>query len=116
LTRGKANLHESYTEDFSIAYSPEIPLPSDRARPSPLLRQNFDQSWQRWKCRQQAEEREKALKMQEQFRTFHYVDGTGSEGELDDYDDDEDVSAIPKENMERVLRLLFGGATDYIVP
>jgi hypothetical protein len=96
----KTNLHFNYTEGIQDALDTSVPLPSDKTRPSPLLRQNFDQSWQRWKARQQAEE--KALMIQEQLRLFG--------GDLD-----EDVSLIPDETMLSVVFRLFGDI-DYIDP
>ncbi len=102
LTR-KANLRFDCSEEIHDALDVSLVLPSDKARPSPLLRQNFDQSWQRWKTRQVEEgEREKALMIQEQLRLFG--------GDLD-----EDVSAIPDETMLDVVYRLFGDI-DYIDP
>jgi hypothetical protein len=88
------------------ALDTSVPLPSDKTKPSPLLRQNFDQSWQRWKARQ-AEERELAemdkLQLeQEQQRLFG--------GDVDD-----DVSLDLKPAMLSVVMCLFGDI-DYIDP
>ncbi len=81
-----------------------IPLPSDKAKPSPLMRQNFDQSWQRWKVRQVEEdaqaEKDKLQLDQERLLLFG--------GDLDD-----DVSlCVP---MLRVVMSLFGDI-DYTDP
>ncbi|XMA08588.1 hypothetical protein WAI453_001379 [Rhynchosporium graminicola] len=54
ITR-KASVHFDLHEGIIDAHDAEIYLPSHRAKPSPLLRQNFDQNWQRWKARQAEE-------------------------------------------------------------
>ena len=103
ITR-KASIQYDCAEGLLDARDSSVPLPSDKARPSPLLRQNFDQSWQRWKARQ-AEEKAVAVmdKMQqEQQRLFG-----------GDFGDD-DVSLIPA--MLGVLERLFDGDLDYIDP
>ncbi|CAG8975583.1 hypothetical protein HYALB_00006790 [Hymenoscyphus albidus] len=56
----KANIQAEFTEGYLDAYDSSVSLPSDRARPSPLLRESVHLSWQRWKERE-AEEKEKAL-------------------------------------------------------
>jgi hypothetical protein len=103
ITR-KSNVQFDCSEGLEYARDIDVPLPSDKTRPSPLLRQNFDQSWQRWKARE-AEERARAQmdKMQlerEQQRLFG--------GEVDD-----DVSLCP--SMLNVVLHLFGDI-DYIDP
>lgn len=104
ITR-KSNIQFDCVEGLLDARDTSVPLPSDRIRPSPLLRQNFDQSWQRWKARE-AEERALAemdkmqLLEQEQQRLFG--------GEVDD-----DVSLCP--SMLNVVFHLFGDI-DYIDP
>ena len=55
ITR-KSNVQFDCAEGLEYARDTSVPLPSDKTRPSPLLRQNFDQSWLRWKARE-AEER-----------------------------------------------------------
>ncbi|RDW60000.1 hypothetical protein BP5796_11606 [Coleophoma crateriformis] len=55
LSRKSALQLYEYDESILEARDPTFPLPSDRAKPSPLLRQNFDQSWQRWKAREAEE-------------------------------------------------------------
>jgi hypothetical protein len=91
-------------EGLEYARDINVPLPSDKTRPSPLLRQNFDQSWQRWKAREAEEqalaEMEKMQLEQEQQRLFG--------GEVDD-----DVSLCP--SMLNVVLHLFGDI-DYIDP
>lgn len=103
ITR-KSNLQLDCVEGLLDARDSSVPLPSDRTRPSPLFRQNFDQSWQRWKARE-AEERalaqmDKMQLEQEQQRLFG--------GEVDD-----DVSLCP--SMLNVVYHLFGDI-DYIDP
>lgn len=103
ITR-KSNVQLDYVEGLLDARDTSVTLPSDRTRPSPLLRQNFDQSWQRWKARE-AEERalaqmDKMQLEQEQQRLFG--------GEVDD-----DVSLCP--SMLNVVYHLFGDI-DYIDP
>lgn len=105
ITR-KANIQYDTREGIMDALDTSVPLPSDKTKPSPLLRQNFDQSWQRWKARQ-AEERELAemdkLQLeQEQQRLFG--------GDVDD-----DVSLDLKPAMLSVVMCLFGDI-DYIDP
>ncbi|KAH7418393.1 hypothetical protein BKA64DRAFT_700917 [Cadophora sp. MPI-SDFR-AT-0126] len=67
ITR-KANVQYDVYEGVLDAHDAEVHLPSDKARPSPLLRQNFDQNWQRWKARQ-AEE--KALAEMDRMQSEH---------------------------------------------
>lgn len=100
----KVNSQNDFSEGILDARDDNVPLPSDRTRPSPILRQNFDQSWQRWKAR---EAEEKALtemdRMQlEQERMFG--------GDVGD-----DVSLIPDTAMLDVVMSLFGDI-DYIDP
>jgi len=47
-----SNIRDECEQGILDARDPSVPLPSDKAKPSPLMRQNFDQSWQRWKARQ----------------------------------------------------------------
>jgi len=93
-------------EGLVDARDTEVCLPSDKSRPSPLLRQNFDQNWQRWKARQAEEkalaEMDKMQLEQQQFMLFG--------GELGD-----DVSLIPDTAMLDVVVGLFGDI-DYIDP
>ena len=100
ITR-KSNVQFDCVDGLLDARDTNVSLPSDRTRPSSLLRQNFDQSWQRWKARE-AEERAAAEmdKMLEQQRLFG--------GEVDD-----DVSLCP--SMLNVVLQLFGDI-DYIDP
>ena len=100
ITR-KSNVQFDCVDGLLDARDTSVSLSSDRTRPSPLLRQNFDQSWQRWKARE-AEERVAAEmdKMLEQQRLFG--------GEVDD-----DVSLCP--SMLNVVLQLFGDI-DYIDP
>jgi hypothetical protein len=103
ITR-KSNVQIDFVEGLLDARDTSVPLPSDKTRPSPLLRQNFDQSWQRWKARE-AEERaltqmDKMQLEQEQQRLFG--------GDVDD-----DVSLCP--SMLNVVFRLFGDI-DYIDP
>ena len=105
ITR-KTSVQYDCAEGLLDARDNSVPLPSDKARPSPLLRQNLDQSWQRWKARQ-AEEKAIAVMdnmqlEQEQQRLFG-----------GDFGDD-DVSLIPA--MLGVLERLFDGDLDYIDP
>tara|TARA_R110002060_G_scaffold3689_3_gene5696 strand:- start:458 stop:721 length:264 start_codon:yes stop_codon:yes gene_type:complete len=81
----------------------EVHLPSDIARPSPLLRQNFDQNWQRWKARQ-AEE-----------KALAEMDRLQSEQEQLQFEIGDDVSLIPDDAMRGVVFSLFGDI-DYIDP
>ncbi len=105
ITR-KANVQYDVHEGLLDARDAEVYLPSDKSRPSPLLRQNFDQSWQRWKARQAEEkalaEMDKMQFEQQQLMLFG--------GELGD-----DVSLIPDTAMLDVVVGLFGDI-DYIDP
>ncbi|TVY14495.1 hypothetical protein LARI1_G009014 [Lachnellula arida] len=103
ITR-KSSIQNEYTEGLLDAYDPSVSLPSDKTRPSPLLRENFHQTWQKWKARE-AEERalqlEKLqLEQAEQQRLYG--------GEVSD-----DVSLCPA--MLSVVMSLFGDI-DYIDP
>lgn len=79
-------------------------MPSVKASPSLLLRQSFDQSWERWKAREAEEkslaELDKTQLELEQRRLFG--------GDVDD-----DVSLC--ESMLQVVFHLFGGL-DYADP
>lgn len=103
ITR-KSNIQIDFVEGLLDARDTSVPLPSDKTRPSPLLRQNFDQSWQKWKAREAEEkalaEMDKLQLEREQQRLFG--------GEVDD-----DVSLCP--SMLRVVFNLFGDI-DYIDP
>lgn len=100
----KSNIRYECSEGILEAYDPTISLPSYRSNPSPLLRHNFDQSWQRWKEREAEEkamaELERIQHEREQQRLFG--------GDLDD-----DVSLC--EPMLGVLMSLFGDI-DYTDP
>lgn len=93
---------DEFREAIHDARDSDLVLPG--IKPSPLLRQNFDQSWQRWKARQAEEaavaELDKMQLEREQMQLFG--------GDLDD-----DVSLI--EPMLRVVHYLFGGL-DYTDP
>lgn len=104
----KANAPFDHTDSVLEARDTSIYLPSDKARPSPLLRQNFDQSWQRWQARK-AEE--KALA--EMDRIQSEMDQRRLFGE-DAYEVDDSVS-IPDAAMLDVVLGLFGDI-DYIDP
>lgn len=99
----QSNLRHDCDQGILDARDSSLPLPSDRAKPSPLLRQNFDQSWQRWKARQ-AEEKALAdmdtMRLQQELLLFG--------GDVDD-----DVSLC--EPMLRVVMNLFGDI-DYTDP
>jgi hypothetical protein len=103
ITR-KSNIQNEYTEGLLDAYDSSVTLPSDKARPSPLLRENFHQNWQRWKAREAEEkalELEKLqLEQEEQQRLYG--------GDVSD-----DVSLCPA--MLSVVMSLFGDI-DYIDP
>lgn len=105
ITR-KANVQYDLNEGLIDAHDTEVYLPSDKTRPSPLLRQNFDQSWQRWQVRKAEEkafaELEKMQLEKEQLMLFG--------GEMGD-----DVSLIPDTAMLGVVFTLFGDI-DYIDP
>jgi hypothetical protein len=100
----QSTLQDDYEQGIFDAHDTTVTLPSDKTNPSPLLRQNFDQSWQRWKARQAEEaaalEVRKAQLDQERMLLFG--------GEVDD-----DVSLC--EPMLRVLMSLFGDI-DYTDP
>lgn len=100
----KFNIRDECEQGILDARDTSIPLPSDKAKPSPLLRQNFDQSWQRWKARQAEEEAQAENdKLQlEQERVLLFG------GEVDD-----DVSLCAP--MLQVVMSLFGDI-DYTDP
>jgi len=107
ITR-KASIQAEYAEGLIDAFDLDVRLPSDRSNPSPLLRQNFDNAWQKWKAREEEqklerEERERELLLElerEQLRLFG--------GEVDD-----DVSLFAP--MLNVVWRLWGDI-DYIDP
>lgn len=87
-----------------------LPQPHVTATPSPLLRQSFDQSWQRWKAR------EAQQKAQEELEKTLQDDMTQLELEqlqLFGGDVGDDVSLC--ESMLQVVFHLFGGI-DYADP
>ncbi len=102
----KANASFDYTDAVLDARDASVYLPSDKARPSPLLRQNFDQSWQRWQAKK-AEERA----LVEMDRIQLELDQQRLFGE----DVGDDVSLIPDMAMLGVVLGLFGDI-DYIDP
>ncbi|TAQ83357.1 hypothetical protein B7494_g8316 [Chlorociboria aeruginascens] len=69
----RANLQSEYAEGVLDARDSTVSLPSDKSKPSPLLRLNFTASWQRWKARE-AEERAmmemKQLQLENEQRRF----------------------------------------------
>jgi hypothetical protein len=103
ITR-KSNVQFDCVEGLLDARDTSVTLPSDKSRPSPLLRQNFDQSWERWKARE-AEER--ALAELDRMQLKHEQQLLFG-GEVDD-----DVSLCP--SMLNVVLHLFGDI-DYIDP
>ncbi|RDL40447.1 uncharacterized protein BP5553_00426 [Venustampulla echinocandica] len=54
ITR-RSHIQLECSEGLLVAYDTSVPLPSDRTKPSPLLRESFHQSWQRWKDREAEE-------------------------------------------------------------
>ena len=103
ITR-KSQIQDICLEGICDARDPSLHLPSDKPRPSPLPRQSFDQSWERWKAREAEEkalaEMDKTQLEMEQQRLFG--------GDVDD-----DVSLC--ESMLQVVMHLFGGL-DYADP
>ncbi|PBP22725.1 hypothetical protein BUE80_DR006396 [Diplocarpon rosae] len=51
----KADIAYDLHEGLLDARDAEYYIPTDKTRPSPLLRQNFNQSWQRWQARKAEE-------------------------------------------------------------
>lgn len=103
LTR-KSNIHEACEQGIYDARDASVFLPSDKPTPSPLLRQSFDQSWERWKARE-AEQKALAEMDQTQLeREQQWLFG----GEVDD-----DVSLCA--SMLQVVMGLFGDL-DYADP
>lgn len=122
ITR-KSNVQFDCVEGLLDARDTSVSLPSDRTRPSPLLRQNFDQSWQRWKARE-AEERALAemdkmqLLEQEQQRLFGgevdddelYRMGIlyDNEGIAHDSEQNTIVSGVPVEQSAPLFSIRYG--------
>ena len=103
-TTRKANTQDDFFESIVDAHDPTIYLPSDGYnKVSPVFRQNFDMSWQRWKARE-ADEKARVIRAEEEERERMRMFG----GELND-----DVSLC--EPMLRVLVDLFGDI-DYSYP
>ncbi|KAG9232241.1 hypothetical protein BJ875DRAFT_381124 [Amylocarpus encephaloides] len=101
----KANIQAECTEGFLDAYDSNVALPSDRARPSPLLRESVHQSWQRWKERAAEEQ---ALEEMDRLQAVGREQQILYGGDVDD-----DVSLCPA--MLDVVMSLFGDI-DYIDP
>lgn len=87
------------------AYDSSVYLPSDNATPSPLLRENFHQNWQRWKAREAEEKALNTEKLQLEQEEQQRLYG----GDISD-----DVSLCPA--MLSVVMSLFDGDIDYIDP
>jgi hypothetical protein len=104
LTR-KETMSFDLAEGVSVAHDTSILLPFEFAKPSPLRRQTFDQSWQRWKAREAEQKVNAEIQRQEleseQCRLFG--------GDIGD-----DVSLCPA--MLDVVRFLFEGEIDYADP
>jgi hypothetical protein len=98
-TTRKSHMQQYWLEDIDEAHDPS-PLPFEKSRSSPILRQNFDQSWERWKARDGPKALSKMQLEQEQLRLCG--------GDVDD-----DVCLC--EPMLQVVIHLFG-ALDYSDP
>jgi hypothetical protein len=100
----QSSIQSDFQEGILDARDSDLSLPSDVSKPSPLLRQNFEQSWNRWKTRQAEEkaiaEMDRMQLEQEQIKLFG--------GDVND-----DVSLC--EPMLEVVYRLFGGI-DYTDP
>jgi hypothetical protein len=105
ITR-KSQIHDTCLEGLYDARDASLYLPSVKSTPSPLLRQSFDQSWERWKAR---EAEEKALA--ELDKT--HLDLEQEQRRLFGGDVGDDVSLC--ESMLQVVWHLFGGL-DYADP
>jgi len=103
-SRIQSSIRDEYHEGILDARDSAVVLPSDRSKPSPLLRLNFDQSWERWQARKAEEksvaEMDQMQLEQEQIKMFG--------GELND-----EVGLC--EPMLQVVYFLFGGI-DYQDP
>ncbi|KAL2074756.1 hypothetical protein VTL71DRAFT_8535 [Oculimacula yallundae] len=102
ITR-KASVQYELHEGIMDAHDAEVYLPSDKARPSPLLRQNFDQNWQRWKARQAEEkalaEMDRIQSEQEQLLLFGGELGDGELYQLGIlYNDNDDLAQDTESN------------------
>jgi hypothetical protein len=93
----KGTLQWDFSEDLSVAKDPNVLLPFENPRPSPLLRQQFDQSWKRWK----ALEAEKITQAEMERQEFASERCRLFGGDVDD-----DVSLC--ENMLGVVHFLWG--------
>lgn len=103
ITR-KSQIQETCLEGIADARDASLYLPCVRATPSPLLRQSFDQSWEKWKAR---EAEQKALAELEQTQLEL------EQRRLFGGDVGDDVSLC--ESMLQVVLHLFGGL-DYTDP
>jgi hypothetical protein len=103
----KANIQHELCEGYLDAYDTSVTLPSDRARPSPLFRENVHQAWQRWKDR---EAEEKALVEMDQLQQLEELK---EQQRLYGGDVSDDVSLCPA--MLDVVMSLFGDI-DYVDP
>jgi hypothetical protein len=104
----QSNLEEECREAILLARDASIYLPYDKPNPSPLLRENFDQSWQRWQSKKAKHIEEAALAETERSRLeLEQLKLFGGDGCNDD------VSLIAP--MLRVVFDLFGDI-DYADP
>lgn len=102
-----ASIHDEVHGGLVDAHDAAVHLPSDKSRPSPMLRQNFDRSWQRWQAKK---EEEKALAEMDRLQSEQEQLTLLCGGELGD-----DVGLIPDAAMLDVVLVLFGDI-DYIDP
>ncbi|PQE12961.1 hypothetical protein CJF30_00002847 [Rutstroemia sp. NJR-2017a BBW] len=104
----KESLQSEVSEGLLEARDATLRLPSNRSRPSPVLRQNWEQSAARWRAREMEE------KIAEMVREQRRMFGGEGEGEGEDIDGvGEDVDLCPA-MLEVVLRLW--GDVDYADP
>ncbi|KAI9645796.1 hypothetical protein NHQ30_005230 [Ciborinia camelliae] len=132
-TSHKSALAADLNEGILEARDSTFYIPNHRPGngPSPILRQNFDQSWMRWKARQAAELEmlavKESMRQLEMEREVMMGEAKGKEqeelgkmqrrlfgGEEDDEDVSCDIDLCPA--MLDVVMRLFDGEVDYLDP
>jgi hypothetical protein len=104
----KESLASELADGVLLARDTSISFPSEHPRPSPLLRQNFDASWRRWKAREAEQRAHEHLKRSREMESVEMEQCRVFGGEVDD-----DVSLCA--NMLDVVRFLWGDV-DYTDP
>ena len=107
ITR-KSAMQAEFAEGLIDAFDVDLRLPSDQSNPSPLLRHNFDNAWQKWKAREDEQKLKREVKARDSMVELEREQLRFFGGEVDD-----DVSLFAP--MLNVVWRLWGDI-DYIDP